>query len=199
MAFRSIAVYTNLADARAAVDDLIANGYDTANVSLIARDPEGVYADYVDAPPADPAGDGAGIGALLGGLAGALIGLAAVPIPVIGPAIVAGPIAAALTGGALGAAGGAVTGALVDALVTDYDLEREYAEYYAESVRRGGVMVLAETEPGDTLAETILARHDPVDLERSIEIWRERGWSGWEDEPYPAEQINPERDFYRAP
>lgn len=210
---RYIAVYDSLARARDAVNDLISSGYPAETISLVAYDVEDEYAPYIGdetegafrsetainetrlEDPADEVAEGAGIGALIGGLGGLLLGLSALTIPGVGPVIAAGPIATALAGGAIGAAGGAATGALIEAMV-EMGVERSQAEYYAESVRRGGAMVTVETAAVDTTVNEILHRHRPIDVERSAESWRERGWQGWEEEAEPYRDVDRERDFY---
>src|SRR5690606_38716981 len=101
---------------------------------------------------AEGAGVGAGIGAVLGGLGGLLVGLGALTIPGIGPVIAAGPLAAALTGLAgagAGAVAGGVTGGLIGAL-TGLGVPEENAQYYAEGIRRGGVLVTARVADNRT-------------------------------------------------
>lgn len=190
------AVYTNLEDARNAVNDLIQAGYSADDISLIAHDREGRYAEYVseEAVAADAA-EGATIGALLGGIGGVLVGLGALTIPGVGPVVAAGPLAAALTGGALGAAGGAVTGAVVDALV-DAGIDEERAPYYAESLRRGATVVVVNPTTGpDDQVTSILRRHNAVDMDRSVETWRSRGWRGYDPDADPYGEYDYDRDF----
>jgi len=88
----------------------------------------------------EAAGTGAVGGGILGGLAGLLVGLGALTIPGIGPVLAAGPLAAALGTTLAGAGIGAAAGGLVGALV-GIGVPEEEAEYYAEGVRRGGVLV----------------------------------------------------------
>lgn len=62
------------------------------------------------------------------------------------------------------------------------------AELYAEAVRRGASVVLADTS--DDIAEptaAILDQHGSIDIERSAERWRASGWHGYDTrgEPFP--------------
>ncbi|MDQ4075563.1 MAG: hypothetical protein M3220_04865, partial [Chloroflexota bacterium] len=135
--------------------------------------------------PDDSDMGGAGIGAILGGLAGLLVGLASLTIPGIGPIVAAGPLAAALAGAGIGAVAGGAVGALIDMGVSEED-----AEYYAEALRRGDVIVAVRTEDERAdLAVDVLRQHAPIDLEARVEEWREEGWEGFdhEGEPYFTE------------
>ena len=141
---------------------------------------------------------GAATGAVTGGVVGGAAGLAAsligLAIPGIGPIIAAGPIVAALSGAGVGAVAGGLIGGL-----TDMGVSKEDAEYYAESVRRGGALVTVRAD--DARAERaadIMRDHDAVDIERRADQWRERGWTGWNEraEPYTSEDIDRDRDLY---
>ena len=141
---------------------------------------------------------GAATGAVTGGVVGGAAGLAAslmgLAIPGIGPIIAAGPIVATLSGAGVGAVAGGLIGGLTDMGVSKTD-----AEYYAESVRRGGALVTVRAD--DTRAERaaeIMREHGAVDIERRAEQWRQRGWTGWNDQaqPYTPEDIDRDRDLY---
>jgi hypothetical protein len=141
---------------------------------------------------------GAATGAVTGGVVGGAAGLAAsligLAIPGIGPIIAAGPIVAALSGAGVGAVAGGLIGGL-----TDMGVSKEDAEYYAESVRRGGALVTVRAD--DARAERaadIMRDHDAVDIERRADQWRERGWTGWNERaaPYTGDEINRDRDLY---
>lgn len=188
-----------------AMNDLLDNGYPSSAISLIANNAAGEYDGYFDESGkviaadevATTAGEGAaaggGIGALLGGTGGVLMGLGLLAIPGVGPALAAGPIVAGL----IGAGAGAVTGGIVGGLANS-GLPKERAEHYAEGVRRGGTLLLLETEPGQhaTDAQAILNSHRPVDIDKRVRVWREHGWEGYDPaaEPYTRDQIRLERD-----
>ena len=76
------------------------------------------------------------------------------------------------------------------------------AGHIAEGVRRGGA-VLAVTVADDKLddAETVLNRHDPVDIDERVTMWREEGYSGYDRTApvYDAEQVEAERERYVIP
>ena len=195
-----VGLYPNLENANEAVRELVAAGFSRDDISLVARDANGAYSRYI-ADEDVKGGDGAAFGALIGGLTGIVVGLSAIIIPGIGPIIAAGPIAALLggtAGAAVGAVAGAVTGGLTASLI-NLGVPEEYAEYYTESVRRGGALVTVVAEGDDaTDAMNILERHHPVDVKRRAESWRETGWQGFdpEAEPYTEAELERERQMY---
>ena len=195
-----VALFDNFRQAESAVQELVQSGFSVDDISLMAQDASGEYGRYLDAgapveedSAAEGAGVGAGVGAVIGGLGGLLVGLGALALPGIGPVIAAGPLAAALTGLAgagAGALAGGVTGGLLGALV-DMGVPEENAHYYAEGVRRGGTLVtLRTTDDRTNQAVEILNRHEPVDINDRINIWRSEGWSGFDPAagPYQVQE-----------
>ena len=164
--------------------------------ATLAADGAGLTERRVDAVADDASG--AATGAVTGGVVGGAAGLAAslmgLAIPGIGPIIAAGPIVAALSGAGVGAVAGGLIGGL-----TDLGVDKADAEYYAESVRRGGALVTVRAD--DTRAEhaaDLMREHGAVDIERRAEQWREKGWSGWnaDAKPYTTDDLDRERDLY---
>lgn len=200
-----VAVFNNFDHAQRAVRDLVDAGFSRTDISMVASDATGRYRGYLEGKPLDEdvsaeegAVAGAGVGAGIGALTGLLAGLGALAIPGIGPVIAAGPLAAALGGGAIGAAVGAVTGGIAGALV-DMGVDETYAGYYAESIRRGGTMVVVKSS--DNMVEratSILRSHHPVDIDRTTQQWRTQGWRGWDPdaEPYDYSRRRVEDDFF---
>src|SRR5690606_30022721 len=108
------ALFENHTDAAAALDSLVAAGFDTSNISFIASDDFDADAFTVQTHSKLP--EGAAIGAGTGGAIGALVaGLTAVGAIATGGAglLVAGPLVAALAGAGAGAAGGSILGGLI--------------------------------------------------------------------------------------
>ncbi len=187
-----VALYDNLEDARAAVDDLIDAGFTRNDISLVARDVTGEYSTELDSYDGDDVGEaaagGAVGGAMVGGLMGLLVGLGAFAIPGLGPVIAAGPLAATLAGAGIGAAAGGLLGALVE-----WGIPEAEAGYYAEGVRRGGTL-LAVRVPENRIEDVVevMNDYDPVNVERRAEYWRdEYDWTSYdpEQEPFGAEEI----------
>jgi hypothetical protein len=148
-------------------------------------------------PVDDASGAAAGAitGGVVGGAAGLAVSLAGLAVPGIGPIIAAGPIVSLLTGAGVGAVAGGLIGGL-----TDMGVPRPDAEYYAEAVRRGGALVTVRAD--DTRAERaaeIMRSHGAIDIERRAEQWRERGWTGFDENaaPYTAAEVARERDARR--
>jgi len=169
--------YSTLETAVAVVDDLVKAGFHRNSISVIANDPDAKYASYVDQDTAaDGTAAGAGIGAAIGGLGGLLLGLGALAIPGIGPVIAAGPIVAGLAGAGVGAVTGGILGALVD-----LGIPKESAEAYAESVRRGNVLVTVQAEDNRADEATrIMQRPGLLNIEQQVQDWRSSGWNGFD-------------------
>lgn len=189
------ALFDNAMDVQNAVRDLVNSGFSRENISVIASDAAGEYAEYHGMDlPADDTLEGIATGTLLGGLGGFVVGLAALAIPGVGPILAAGPIASALVGAGVGA----VTGGLIGALV-DLGLDEDEAGYYAEGVRRGSTLVTARV--ADNMAErarSILNRYNPVDINTRANLWRESGWTTFDPQakPYTTTEIERERTRY---
>jgi hypothetical protein len=190
-----IALYDEFSQANDVVKDLSDEGFARENISMMASDPSGEYAEYLErTEQAEPnvttesAGIGAGIGAVMGGLGGLLIGWGALVIPGIGPVIAAGPLAAALSGLAgagVGAVAGGVTGGLLGVLV-DMGVPEETAQVYADGIRRGGTLVAIQT--ADDMAQAavdIMNRHNPVDIKQRASEWSQPDWTEYPPQTEP--------------
>jgi uncharacterized membrane protein len=179
-----IGTYRDMDSAVAVVNALVDAGFDRNNISLISNNADNRYSTYIDSrPETNDVAKGAGIGAAIGGIGGLLVGLGALAIPGIGPIIAAGPIAAALAGAGIGA----VTGGMIGALV-DLGIPEEEAHVYAESVRRGSVLVAAQVSE-DRVSEvsSIMERPGLIDIERHAEDWRAGGWKSFDaTDTYPG-------------
>src|SRR5512132_1773272 len=177
MAKTVVSVYDDSRKAEQALQDLLDAGYKRDDVSVVARGSEGEGGEVRERTHEESrAATGAGIGAALGGAGGLLAGLGLLAIPGFGPIIAAGPIVAALTGAGVGAAAGGLAGALIG-----LGISKEEAETYAEAVRRGGYLVIANASDEDAnKAADILNRHDPIDIEERAEYWRQSGWRGYQ-------------------
>lgn len=177
--------FDNYGEAQAVVDELTTQGFNRDDISIVARDQESGRQQGAADTDTSGAGSGAAKGAVaggaIGGAAGLAAGLASLAIPGIGPIIAAGPIASALAGAGVGAVAGGIIGAL-----TNLGVHEEDAHYYAESVRRGGALVLVRAE--DTraqLAADIMQRHNAVDVDERSQQWRQEGWQGFDEQAGP--------------
>jgi stress response protein YsnF/uncharacterized membrane protein len=183
MAKTVIGLFDRMDDARQVVQELIDHGFERDDISLVSRQ-EGEYVTERGDERTSGAAVGAGAGAAIGGVWGLLVGLGALAIPGIGPVVAAGPLVTALAGAGLGATAGGIIGAL-----TDLGVPEEEAHYYAEGVRRGGVLVAVDTadQRADRAAE-IMERAGAIDVDERATHWRQSGWTRFDPdaEPYHA-------------
>src|SRR5688572_1888313 len=173
-----IGLMDNIGEAQNVVNDLVASGIERDDIGFMANEKQATST----RPKSDDGADatsgalaGAGTGAAIGGVAGLALSLAPLAIPGIGPILAAGPIAAALTGAGIGALAGGLIGGL-----TKLGVPEEDAHYYAEGVRRGGILVTvaADDDQEADQAVAILKRHGAVDVEERASEWRKQGWQG---------------------
>ena len=171
-------LFDNYSQAAAAVKDLEVSGVSASKISVIAANAD---------EEMTSAGTGAAVGAVAGGGAGLLAGLGALAIPGIGPVVAAGWLVATALGAAAGATAGGLAGALVQSGVSDED-----AHFYTEGVRRGGTLVTArcDAEEQDKV-QAILHARDPVDIDVRKQLFRDEGWSSFDD------KVPPYRPFVR--
>jgi len=183
-----IGLMQNLAEAQAVVRELVENGTPRDDIGFMANERHAVpsTAALNESEGSHSAGGaiaGAGTGAALGGLAGLALAVAPLAIPGIGPILAAGPIAAALAGAGIGA----VTGGLIGGL-TNLGVPEEEARYYADAVRRGGIIVTVAVDRAAQAATVvaIMKRHGAVDIDQRDTEWKKQGWNGrFEASVYP--------------
>jgi hypothetical protein len=180
-----VGYFDQLTQAQRAIERLVDNGFLRDHISLVASDPNEEYAEAYRATSSADTGEisstvaGATTGAVMGGIGGLLVGIGALAIPGIGPVIAAGPLATMLLGVGVGAAAGGLIGALIDVGIPE-----EEAKYYAEGLRRGGVVVTVSTEDAQ-----IMESEGAVNIDRRVEEWRQSGWTGYD--PTAAPYIPP--------
>ncbi|TCR68235.1 general stress protein [Bosea sp. BK604] len=164
--------YDNYETARSVVEQLEAAGVSSSDVSLVGRNGDSNETN---------AAEGAGIGAGVGGAAGLLAGLGMLAIPGIGPVVAAGWLASTAAGAVAGAAAGGLVGSFVKE-----GHDRDEAEYYAETVRRGGSVVSVRTEPEhEATVEAILDGASPIDRASREADYRAGGWSRFDENAGP--------------
>jgi uncharacterized membrane protein len=172
-----VGLMDSFAEAEGLIDELIDNGFPQEAIGMIARETEAdslLAAKREKQSTKEIAGVTKGVeaGAAVGGVAGLVIGIAAFTVPGIGAVVAAGPIAAALAGLSLGAVTGGVYGA-----IRNLGIPEEEAEYFAEGIRRGSVLVTVETDDADAeRAEEVMYRHGAVDIKQRAQEWRNAGW-----------------------
>lgn len=191
--------FDNFNEAHQVANDLRAAGFLDSDISIVANDVAGEYREDPRVAPVKEAetsatAKGAVTGAVVGGGAGLAASLAGLAIPGIGPIIAAGPIVATLAGAGTGAVAGGLIGGLVDLGVPESE-----AQYYAESVRRGGALVTVRADEARADQVTDIMRdHGAVDIEGRVERWRESGWERFDADaqPYSADEIRRDRSLY---
>lgn len=203
-------LYNDFASAQAAAQKLEAAGLSKGDISILASNADGWYdskgkpatADHSAVDPkhdkdrdghddrAEGAATGGGIGAVAGGSIGALTGLGLLAIPGVGPVVAAGWLAATLAGAIAGGAAGGVVGALAETGV-----DKQNAELYAESLRRGGAIVTARVSESDKTKYATILDHSAVDMAARNTAYRKAGWTGYNATalPYDAEAVRRER------
>lgn len=192
MSMTVIGLFNNMGEAQSVVKDLVASGVERDDIGFMANEkqaaPSEAHAEGQGSKAASGALAGAGTGAAIGGVAGLALALAPLAIPGVGPIIAAGPIAAALTGAGIGAVAGGLIGGL-----TRMGVPEEDAHYYAEGVRRGGILVTvaADDEAEADEAVAILRRHGAVDIEERATEWKKQGWQGRFDADAAPERTIP--------
>jgi hypothetical protein len=193
-------LFDSISDAHAAVRDLHAAGFSNDEINFVAQDARGEFANQIGGSTTrsgsgteaeEGAGFGATGGSVLGGLGGLLVGLGAMTIPGIGPVIGAGTLVTTLGTTALGAGLGAAAGGLVGAMV-GAGIPEQDANVYAEGVRRGGVMVMSQTDNDAELnaATDIMRRHNVVDIDRRGAEYRQSGWTRFDEKADPYSTTN---------
>src|SRR5258705_3550276 len=113
--------------ARRSVDELVNQGFDGKQISLITNRQTYRGKDQIIEAP-EPA-TGAAVGAATGAVVGGSAALIASMIPGVGPVLAAAPLLAMLLGAGVGAVAGGLIGALVDMGVSEED-----AKLYEEGV-----------------------------------------------------------------
>lgn len=197
-----VGMFDRMSDAQSAIRELVDQGIDRDDISLIARNQDETPARTTDdsthslttnaAGEAKRTVDGTSMGenvaagTIVGGLGGLLIGLGALAIPGIGPIVAAGPIATTLAGLGFGALGGGIIGGLKDAGVPDGD-----AHAYAEGVRRGSILVSVRAHDQRAADITdIMERHNAIDVDERSTQWQQEGWTKFDEQAQPYTSLN---------
>ena len=156
-------IFPTLAQAEQGVDALIAAGFRSDDVSVLAPDQNATRELATGKNTKAPEGTttGAAAGGAIGGTLGLLAGIGALAIPGLGPFIAAGPIMGALAGLGAGAAAGGLIGALVGMGIPEYEAKR-----YEGRVKDGGILVSVHCDDSDWVdrAKEVLKRSGAEDI-----------------------------------
>jgi len=184
-----VGLFENYRDADRAINELYSRGFARTEISVMARDRAvQEVVGQQDRAVAESAGAGAVGGAAVGGIAGLLVGIGALAIPGIGPVLAVGPLASAigsaLAGAGIGAAAGGVIGALVGLGIPEED-----AHFYAEGIKRGGVLLTVRTtDDRASEALNILRTSNAIDVDTRRQEWTSSGWNRFDDTNIPDER-----------
>ena len=219
-------LFDNYSDAANAVRELESMGVPHGDISIVANDAAGTHGSALGGSGgtmggaanataeaghetaqavghSDDHGDvsrGTSTGALVGGAGGLLAGLGLLAIPGLGPIVAAGWLLSTAAGAGIGALGGAATGSIVGSLKNAGHTDEE-ASVYSEGVRRGSTLVSARVPDsmGDN-ALMLFGRHNGVDASTRGSMYRESGWSNFDEKasPYTTDQITTERSRYSS-
>ncbi len=183
-----VGLFDYYSNADGAVQALQDQGVDNSRISVVSRDSDSMVRGTATRA-------GATTGAATGGLVGLLAGLSSLIVPGIGPVIATGTLATTLAatlgmtavGAGLGAAAGGLLGALLD-----LGFSQEDAEFYAEGVKRGGILVSVQTDVDDEdEISDILRGAGAVDMDIRRQTWQNGGWTSF-DETSEAERSDEE-------
>jgi hypothetical protein len=156
-------IFPSRTHAERAVDELIAAGFRSSDISVLAADQKSTKELATEKNTKAPEGTttGATAGGAIGGTLGLLAGIGALAIPGLGPFIAAGPIMGALAGVGAGAAAGGLIGALVGMGIPEYEAKR-----YEGRVKDGGVLLSVHCDDSDWVsrAKDILKRVGAEDI-----------------------------------
>jgi hypothetical protein len=138
MAQTVAALFDNPTQAQRVIEDLLKAGFDPKDIGLVAQDIRSESERVLS---------GTRKGLTIGALTGTALVITSIVIPGAGPAFVAGPVGVLLASTALGGLVGGLVGALRKSGISEKD-----AHFYAEGVRRGGILVTVEAESAELAA-----------------------------------------------
>ncbi|WP_150265489.1 YsnF/AvaK domain-containing protein [Paenibacillus tepidiphilus] len=159
-----VGVFYTEHEASSAIEDLKAHGFQTEDISVIARNKDDVESISNETGTKAPEGiaSGAATGGVLGGVTGLLAGIGALAIPGIGPIIAAGPIAATLAGAAVGAGTGGLVGGLIG-----LGIPEDEAQTYDNYVDEGRILVMVDTDDSQAgQVYTVFRKHNSANSDR---------------------------------
>lgn len=202
-------LYNDYTSAQAAADELQAAGVKSGDISIVASNAEAMHKSddgvkHLDIrhdknrDGTDDRTEGARTGASIGGIAVGAAGLAAglglLAIPGIGPIVAAGWAASTLAGVVTGGVTGGVIGALVESGISKDD-----ADVYAETVRRGGALVIARVADDEAVRFQSVLDRSGVNVSQRAIAYRAAGWTRFDPAatPYTADEVRNDRALYR--
>lgn len=179
MASNVVGLFDTYEQAHYAVQQLLASGFGAQQISVVASDQGGTIqrktVDETGTMASEGAVSGGASGLLVGGLIGLLVGATTLAAPPVG-FVIAGPVAGMLAGAGIGLVAGGVLGALIG-----LGIPEEEAHIYAESVRRGGVIVSVEALGAEALrAQEVFAQSGAVNITERAALYRAHGFTTYD-------------------
>lgn len=218
MSDKIVRLFDRPADALRAVDRLEAMGVNDGDISIVANNREewygndglrhdrlhahkrGMKDDDLDGEDdrVEGAADGATTGGVIGGGVGLLAGLGMLAVPGLGPVVAAGWLASTAAGAAVGAATGGLVGGIVGAL-THEGIDKKDAEVYAETIRRGGsVVIVRNQDKRRAEIEAALSDYNSTDTGMRGDYYRSGGWAGYDTNAPDLDAAQIERERMNA-
>jgi hypothetical protein len=177
-------------EAYQAVKALLDAGYKRDALSFVVSEgvvrsqPELISLSDGSAAPERKTSAGIAAGSAIGGVLGGLLGFSLMLIPGIGPVLAAGP----LFGAYAGVGAGSVAGAFIGARSAWSDADEDMQAAYAEGVRRGGAVLLAQAPEAEAdSVRSLMNRHGASNIKEHMTRWKAEGWV-----PQPA--VTPARE-----
>ncbi|MBP2001624.1 putative membrane protein [Paenibacillus shirakamiensis] len=169
MAKKIVGVFSNEQEASVAIEALKGHGFNTEDISVVAKNKQDVQEITNETGTKSPEGIVAGLatGGVVGGTAGLLAGIGALFIPGIGPIVAAGPIVATLTGMVAGAGAGGLVGGLVGLGIPE-DEAKEYDTFVDDG--RILVLVSASTEEEEQRIYDVFRGHKTMNARHYHEL-----------------------------
>ena len=156
-------IFETRSHAETAVDALVAAGFRSDDMSLLAPDHKTTHEMATEKNTKAPEGTTTGVttGGAIGGTLGLLAGIGALAIPGVGPFIAAGPIMGALAGLGVGGAVGGLVGALVGMGIPEFEAKR-----YEGRLKDGGILLSVHCDNSEwtSKAKEILERSGAQDV-----------------------------------
>jgi hypothetical protein len=154
-----VGVFEDRFKAQRAVEQLVANNFDTNDIGVAARGIQGIREPTDVVPHPSLVAEGAAAGAAAGAGAGAVwaLGVAVGLLPAVGPVVVGGLLGSVLASAASGAAVAGILGALVG-----LGISTDEAKYYEREFNVGRTLVTVRADGREDEATLILRRNGGI-------------------------------------
>lgn len=185
-----IALFKTLDDVNQALEALNHLGIGSTQISVMARENTVevlAHEKELQREASEGVITGAVGGASFGLFAGLIAGVGSLFIPGVGPVIAGSTLATLLGTSAVGAGIGAVAGGALLGGLVKMGVSQEDAPYYAEGIKRGGILVTVDVPPEqvDIVTHTLNAA-GAVSIDSLRDKWRGEGWQQFDNTAEPT-------------